>query len=180
MDAPVRIGTPRLTLRERREEDFPAFLAMVSNREVIEYCAVWPHPMDEAIARSRFRPFDPERGQRVAVVRDGRFIGQVTLAAGWLGLIIDRPHWGQGIAGEACRAFLTHVFRARPELGEIHAGHIHAGHFEANRASGHLLASLGFVETGRTIQDSLFHGEALPGVELTLTRAGWERMPWSR
>ncbi|MGZ9809608.1 GNAT family N-acetyltransferase [Pseudoroseicyclus sp. H15] len=169
IDAPIRIETKRLVLRERREGDFPAFHALVSDPEVIRYCAIWPHPADEELTRSRFTPVAPERGLRVAITKDGRYIGQTAIIDGALGLMLARETWGRGLALEATHALIGHVFATRPDLAKIQAGH-----FTENTASARLLAKLGFVEIGRVMQASAFHGADLPGVELVLTRADWE------
>ncbi|WP_373352786.1 GNAT family N-acetyltransferase [Pseudoroseicyclus sp. CXY001] len=163
------IDTGRLTLRPEAEEDRAAFRALVSDREVIEYCAVWPHPPVEEVVTARFLSLDPARGWRLSILEGGRYLGRVTLVDGSLGLMIAREHWGRGVAREAATALIAHAFRTRPGLEAIEAGH-----FEANVASAWLLAGLGFRETARVTRPSRLHGHDLPGVELVLTRADWQ------
>ena len=77
------------------------------------------------------------------IERDGVVIGK---AGFWklpeVGYILHPDHWGQGIAGEAVRAAIDHVFATR-DLDDLTADVD-----PDNAASIRLLERLGFVKTG--------------------------------
>jgi RimJ/RimL family protein N-acetyltransferase len=116
--------TPRLQLRQWRDEDLPVFARMNADPEVMEF---FPKPLDrsesDALA-TRIRDGLARRGfglWAVEVPGVAGFIGFVGLAVptyethftpcveiGWR---LDRQHWGRGYATEAARAALEFGFR---------------------------------------------------------------------
>ena len=84
-----------------------------------------------------------------------------------LGYWIAVSYWGFGYATEAARAALGFGF------GWLGLAAIGASHFEDNEASSHVLAKLGFTETGRGPQACLARKAEIPGVYLELTRDAW-------
>ncbi len=93
----------------------------------------------------------PERSEDFVVTLDGRVVGK----AGFyrlpeIGYILHPNVWGQGIAHEACRAVIDHVFAIRTDID-----HLIADVDPKNDMSIRLLTRLGFQKTGekeRTIQ----------------------------
>jgi RimJ/RimL family protein N-acetyltransferase len=141
----LALRTPRLLLREWRDEDAEPFAAMSADPEVMRYLpaadAEW---VPRAIAHWRQHGF----GQSVVELPgEARFIGVVGLnhvrfatpftpavEAGWR---LARPYWGQGYAFEAARAAIEDGF-FRIGLDEVVAFTV-----PANRASWGLMQRLG-------------------------------------
>jgi RimJ/RimL family protein N-acetyltransferase len=118
------IQTPRLLLRDWRDEDLAPFAAMNADPVVMEF---FPKPLDRAesdAAVARIRDHFASRGfglWAVEVPGVADFIGFVGLAVprfeahftpcveiGWR---LARSHWGRGYATEAARATLAFGFR---------------------------------------------------------------------
>lgn len=142
---PVSLRTPRLLLREWRDEDTAAFAAMSADPALTEFLL----PPDEGwIARVRTRW--QQHGFGLFVVElpgSASFIGVVGLndlysaapAAPAIEIAwrLARPFWGQGYAIEAARAALDDGFD-RLGLGEIVAITV-----PANRRSWRVMERLG-------------------------------------
>jgi ribosomal-protein-alanine N-acetyltransferase len=121
---PVSLDTPRLGLRELRDEDAPAVHAYASDPEVVRYLDWGPNTVQDtaqflATARATWQAV-PRTIHHLAIVLrpDGRLIGgcriEIRSAAnesGDLGYVLDRQAWGHGFATEAMRALLAFGFR---------------------------------------------------------------------
>jgi RimJ/RimL family protein N-acetyltransferase len=108
----LRLRTPRLLLREWREEDADAFAAMSADPGLTEFLLP---PDDDWVARARRRWDEHGFGQFVVEIPgEASFIGVVGLGdlyptapaapaieAAWR---LARPYWGRGYAAEAARA----------------------------------------------------------------------------
>ena len=96
----------------------------------------------------------PPLGEDFVIEHQGGVIGK---AGCWrlpeIGYILHPQYWGQGIAGEACRGVIAHIFAAY----DIPA--ITADVDPRNEASLRLLDRLGFVETGRATATFEIEGE---------------------
>ena len=107
----------------------------------------------------------PPLSDDFVIEHDGRLIGK---AGCWrlpeIGYILHPAYWGQGFAGEACRAAIDHIFAAY-DLDSITADVD-----PRNEASLRLLARLGFVETGRATATYEIEGEISDSVYLALRR----------
>ena len=142
------LGTPRLRLRDWRDDDLPAFRALNLDRDVRRYfpSVLTPHETD-GFARS-IRSFLSENGWglwAIEVVGGAPFIGFVGLGrpgfepftdcveVGWR---LSAQSWGQGYATEAARAAVAFGFTALG-LREIVAFTV-----PANTASRRVMAKL--------------------------------------
>lgn len=123
---PIALRTPRLLLREWRDDDAAAFAEMSADPGLTEFLL----PPDAAwVARVRARWAQHGFGQFVVEVPGvAPFIGVVGLAdlhaaapaapAIEIAWRLARPYWGQGFAAEAAQAALEDGF-GRLGLGEI-------------------------------------------------------------
>ncbi len=117
------LKTPRLILREFREDDFDAVHAYGSDPKVSRYMAWGPNTLedtraflDRRLAAQQEWP-RPAVAAAVEIAESGRLIGAVELRVkdpanlcasfGWT---LNRDVWGQGYAPEAARALLRQGF----------------------------------------------------------------------
>jgi RimJ/RimL family protein N-acetyltransferase len=119
----IRLRTPRLLLREWRDDDLAPFAAMSADPEVTKLL-LGPFDRarsDEWAAWARGFWAEHDYGQWVVEIPDeAPFVGVVglnlTRAVPRLVLAVEvawrlmRPHWGQGIAFEAARAVIEDGF----------------------------------------------------------------------
>jgi len=145
---PLALRTPRLLLREWRDEDIAPFAAMSADPEGMRYlplldraaAAAWVERMRVHFAEHGFGQFAVElRGET-------SFIGVVRLnwvrwnlaftPAVEVGWRLARPYWGKGYALEAARAAIDDGF------GRIGLEEIVAYTVPANRASWTVMARL--------------------------------------
>jgi RimJ/RimL family protein N-acetyltransferase len=122
----IALRTPRLILREWRDEDAAHFAAMSADPALSEFLL---SPDETWVARARQRWAEHSFGQFVVELPgEAPFIGVVGLSdlhplapgapaieAAWR---LARPHWGKGYALEAARAAVEDGF-FRLGLGEI-------------------------------------------------------------
>ena len=141
----VTLVTPRLVLRQWRDEDAASFAAMSADPGLGEFLL----PPDPGwVARARLFWAEHGFGQFVvALPGEAAFIGVVGLAeahpavpaapaieaAWWLA----RPYWGRGYAVEAARAAIEDGF------GRLHFGEIIAITAVGNRRSRQVMERLG-------------------------------------
>jgi [ribosomal protein S5]-alanine N-acetyltransferase len=142
------LETTRLLFRSHEPHDEPAFVQMHTDPEVRRYVGGQPWPLEKAIARFHNQylghPTDTYGLWATILKSEGRYIGACGLTAPpdqpaiKLGYYIARPYWGQGLASEACRAFLDFGF-ARLQLPRICAD-VDSRH----EVSKHILEKFGF------------------------------------
>lgn len=146
----LNISTPRLTIRELRDSDAPAFARICGHPDVapnlFAMTVGWPEKDAAAMIRaSRYRGRIPFRA---AIMLGDRMIG--TCGIGGIGsrtapsimYAIDPAQAGQGFATEAMLAFLDWIDATlAPPV-------IEADHFTDNPASGAVLRKLGFRLSG--------------------------------
>ena len=158
---PVALRTPRLLLREWRDEDREPFAAMCADPEVMRY---YLRPFADRAASDAWidgmrRHYDEHGFAYWAVELPGEasLIGGIGLTrvrspgypfapAVEIGWRLARPYWGQGYASEAARTVLDDGF-GRLGLGEIVAFTV-----PANRRSWRVMEWLGMTcdpEIGR-------------------------------
>ena len=123
----VKLETDRLLLRWFREEDFPEFLAMSTDPEVMKFLGGKPQTEIEAWkSMAAFMGHWYFRGYGVWAVEEkssGKLIGRIGLMnpAGWpgfeLGWTLARDAWGKGYATEGARRALAYAFT---EIGRDH------------------------------------------------------------
>lgn len=140
------LRTPRLLLRRASWDDLEDLHAVMSAPAAMRYWSRLPHATIEE-TRAWFAPalldFDnPAMDERV-IEFEGRAVGYMGI---WkmpeFGFILSPRVWGRGLATEAARALVPHLFAS-------HAiDRLTADVDPRNAASLHLLRKLGFQETG--------------------------------
>lgn len=116
----VRLETDRLILRWFREDDFPAYLKMAQDPEVMKFLTGAPQPEFEAwknmaahIGHWHFRGYGVWAVEEKAT---GKLAGRIGLMnpAGWPGFecgwTLARESWGKGYATEGARRVLEYAF----------------------------------------------------------------------
>ncbi|HZZ67057.1 MAG TPA: GNAT family N-acetyltransferase [Phenylobacterium sp.] len=145
-DAPVELVTRRLRLRRARPDDLADLHAILSHPDAMRFWSSLPHTDLEQSRAWLANMIDAPPGESddFIVEMDGRAIGK---AGFWrlpaIGYILHPDYWGQGLATEALRAAIDHVFATYPIPIVV------ADVDPDNAASLALLAKLGFVETHR-------------------------------
>jgi RimJ/RimL family protein N-acetyltransferase len=156
----VSLDTPRLVLRELRDEDAPAVHAYASDPEVVRYLDWGPNTAQDTAqfldtARAARHPV-PRTLYHLAIVHrpTGHLIGgcriEIRSAAresGDLGYVLDRQAWGHGFATEATRALLAFGFR------RLALHRIWATCDVRNAASMRVLEKIGMQREGRLRHD---------------------------
>jgi RimJ/RimL family protein N-acetyltransferase len=142
--------TARLLLRPGFPEDAPALVAAIADKAIAHSLAnvPWPYRMRDAEAYLS-SPRDPilpsclifERNTGAPRLVGACGLGRRPSGAVELGYWIARPHWGQGLATEACTAVVAMGLALRLER-------IEGSHFLDNPASGRVLEKLGFEPSG--------------------------------
>ena len=114
------LTTPRLILREFRNEDFEAYAEFSADEEVMRYLTgkpmtrveAWRH-MAMLVGHWTLRGYGP---WAVEERETGRFMGRIGInhPEGWpaleVGWTLGRPFWGKGYATEGARAALDYAF----------------------------------------------------------------------
>jgi len=123
----VSLETERLLLRWFRETDFPQYLAMSTDPEVMKFLGGKPQTEIEAWkSMAAFMGHWYFRGYGVWAVEEkssGKLIGRIGLMnpAGWpgfeLGWTLARESWGKGYATEGAGHAMEYAFK---ELGRDH------------------------------------------------------------
>jgi len=141
------LATPRLTLRELRDGDLPALMAIAGQESVarmmFNITRPWPEPAARRwLAAARFRG---RLGFRAAICRRGRLIGTIGIArvpgrsTVTCMYFLDPARSGQGYAKEALVHFLNDT------MAQFHVETVWADHFDDNPASGAVLRHAGFA-----------------------------------
>ena len=148
------IETPRLTLRNWREDDVEPFIRHTNTEPVMRWLGgVKPPEEHREIIRARILKWQEERGFTFWVVErraDGELLGfcglklasdagtpvEGQLEVGWR---LREDAWGQGYAREAASAALDFAF------GRLAAPHVVALTVEGNASSRRLMERLGMT-----------------------------------
>lgn len=163
---PWQAASARLTYRPLQATDGADLHQIVRHHAVTRQLGPrWPWPADPEFSRDRAQPFHGP-GFIWGIFRQGGLIGTVGVAAGELGYLLAPGAWGQGYASEACRLALAQAFADG-------ALRVEAGVWADNLASQHVLAKLGFRQTGADTAHSAARGGPSPGLRLELSRADW-------
>jgi RimJ/RimL family protein N-acetyltransferase len=171
--------TPRLLLRPGFPEDAPALAGAIGDKLIALNLAVvpWPYTLRDAEAFLA-SPRDPvlpsflifERTDDAPRLVGSCGLGRRPSGAVEMGYWIARPHWGRGLATEACRALIG-IARA---LG---IASLEGSHFIDNPASARVLEKLGFEPRGLVApRMSCARGEEVPArlMRLRLNAAALE------
>ncbi|WP_028629680.1 GNAT family N-acetyltransferase [Metapseudomonas resinovorans] len=121
--SPIELLTPRLHLRDWRDDDLPAFAELNADVEVMRHfpACLSREESDALAARIRAHFRDHGFGQWIVTHRsDGAFVGVLGLQnvnfeahftpAVEIGWRLMPSYWGQGLASEAAQAALAFAF----------------------------------------------------------------------
>lgn len=148
------LETPRLTLRRFTRQDAPAmYSTWASDPEATRFMS-WQAHKDIGVTMALLELWeeayrqDCEYNWCIALgKRPAGSIGLVDVNSqrryAYLGYIVARPYWGQGIATEAARAVLDFCFQ------RVGFHRIAAVHHPDNPASGAVMRKLGMKREGR-------------------------------
>jgi RimJ/RimL family protein N-acetyltransferase len=152
---PIRLTTPRLALGPLGHEDAAVIAELAGDRAVADTTISIPHPLDGPGARAWLQRLaaSDALGESLHLAIRRRYEGDVVGVAALreidraheqaeLSFWVGRPYWGQGLAGEAVGALITHGFTT------LALNRIYAYHMVRNPASARVLDRLGFREEG--------------------------------
>ena len=143
----IMIRTKRLLLRRARLDDATEMHKILSNEAAMRY---WSSPPHRETAQTQAWIADmvaatANASEDFIIEIEGRVAGKVgAYRLPEFGYILHPDFWGRGLATEAVRAFLHHVWQTRPDIAELTTDID-----PRNVASVRLVAKLGFRETGR-------------------------------
>lgn len=163
------ITTERLILRRARMEDLDDLHAVFSHPEAMRYWDSLPFENIEQTRRflTGMIEASPQDSDDFVIEwsDSSRVIGKAGCwAHGEIGVILHPDYWRKGIAFEALSAAIPHVFE------NLAIDKLVADVDPRNVASLALLASLGFIETGRAKQTIKVGDEWCDSVYLELLR----------
>ena len=141
------ISTKRLLLRRARPDDGAAMHEVLSSAVAMRYWSGPPHThIEQTVAWiDAMISAPPEHSEDFIIEIDGHAAGKVgAYRLPEFGYILHPDFWGQGYASEALSAFLSHLWRMRPDVVALTADVD-----PRNTASIRLLERHGFHETGR-------------------------------
>jgi RimJ/RimL family protein N-acetyltransferase len=181
------LATPRLNLRNIREDDVHDFFAIYSNPEVMRFWSTPPLPDREAASKLISQIHESFRQHQllkwgIALRADDTLIGSVTIfhpdfthRRAEIGYALGRPFWGQGYMQETLKAVINYAFAG------LNFHRLEADVDPRNDASVHTLERLGFKREGYLrerwhvngeIQDAFFYGLLQPEWQFrTLSKA---------
>lgn len=166
----AQIETERLILRRMRETDAPALHAIMRDAETMRFWSTLPHESlreTEVFVAETVAAVAAGTADDFAITQAGTIIGKAGLWQGnELGILIARPHWGQGFAAEAARAVITRAFaQGRDEVV--------ADVDPRNAACLRMLGRLGFRKTGEAKATYLIGQDWVDSVYLSLIPADY-------
>ena len=172
--------TQRLILRAPMMTDMSAFVALLSDYDVVKNLGPVEYPYSQTLFREFLARSDAQRQDGTdftfAITRamDGAFIGVCSVHAkdedAWeLGYWYGKPFWGQGYATEAARPVVRFAFEDKG------AAQLTSGWFVDNPASGRVLEKLGFAPAGTAQRNCVSRGCAVTVNRVQLTRGEFAR-----
>lgn len=162
------LKTPRLVLRRAHAADVDDMHRVLSDPSALDYWSSGPHgSREETVAWIEAMIAAPaEQSDDFVIEHQGIVIGKLgTWRLPEIGYIIAPAYWGRGLASEALRAFLPHVF-SRPDVDRITADVD-----PRNTRSLAMLERHGFVRTGYATGTWHTHTGIADSVYLELRRA---------
>ena len=178
----LRLVTPRLILRDFREEDLPDVHALRSEPEVARFMDFAPETVEQSRAWLGEVIFHnckrPREAYNLAIVhgvedrvigwigigRSGRYRGEGELGFGYM---LHRAYWGRGYATEAVRALLDFGFNL---LGGRRAS---AWCYVGNHASGRVLEKAGLRFERRYQETEPKSGQLAECLEYAIRAEEW-------
>lgn len=163
--------TRRLTMRPPQETDAESLVVALNNLNVSRWTGRIPYPYGRADAEAFLVHVRTKAEDAVVLIitRGDELLGCIGIEDGELGYWLAEHYWGHGFGTEAARAVVDHAFAQEGRDGLIASYHI------GNAASRRILLGLGFVETGEGVAYSKARGTEVALMNLTLTRADWEK-----
>jgi len=158
------IGTERLLLRRARLDDLMALHRVMSDPQVMRFWSTPPHSSKNETEHwlQSMIGSCPAESDDFIMTLDGKVIGKL---GAWrlpeVGFLVDRAHWGRGLASEALGAFVAR----RRALGSVE---LRADVDPRNKASLSLLQRQGFDETHRATRTWLVGNQWCDSVYLKL------------
>lgn len=159
------IRTARLHLRPVADRDKASVLAGLNDLGVSGWLSVVPYPYTAADFDA-FQGKFAQRGSTFAIRDQDGFVGILGLENARLGYWLCPQAQGRGYATEAARAVLGWHFADG-------GCPVTSGYFEGNAPSAHVLAKLGFSETGRRLNFCRPLNRDRPHVDLILTESAY-------
>jgi RimJ/RimL family protein N-acetyltransferase len=177
-----RHDTPRLTLRDWRADDWPAFWRLTNTPAVMRWLGGVMDEAGQAAARARVESYRAEHGHTFWLVErreDGALLGfcglkrsnqaggpQGMMEVGWR---LREDAWGKGYAKEAAAASLDLAF------DRFGAEEVIALTVQNNAPSWGLMLRLGMARReDLDFASADFDGENPRIIAYAITRAGWE------
>ncbi|MHC1479416.1 GNAT family N-acetyltransferase [Frateuria aurantia] len=153
----MQLMTPRLMLRRPGMDDLSEFLSCRNHPAVLPWLgpAIDAQRAGELLARQTVLPLEQGSAWHMLAIvgrNDGRMLGEVGFflsedrAQADLGWMVHPDQQGQGIATEAGRALLTHLF------DRLHLHRVTAACELDNRGSWHLMERLGMRREAMRVQ----------------------------
>lgn len=139
------IQTPRLVLRRARSDDLTAVNSFMSNVRAMRYWATPPHSSLEHSRTwlQRLMAATGPQNQDYLIELSGQVIGLAgSNPLPDFGFILHPDFWGRGLAEEASRGVIDHIFACTPVLA------LRAEADPRNAPSLALLGRLGFLKVG--------------------------------
>lgn len=175
---PISIDGPRLSLRELREDDTDALLAVYGNERATEHLSFEPRTREQVgvIVADTIRQasLEPRTVYGLAITPAGNpgLIGYGRLAvephrAGQIGFALGPEYWGTGLGVETVRLLLDLGFR---QLG-LHR--IWGARSPKNLASATVMLKNGMVEEGRIRDHVHTHGAWRDSVAHSILESEW-------
>jgi RimJ/RimL family protein N-acetyltransferase len=164
------LTTPRLIMRRARASDVDDMHRVLSDPAALDYWSSGPHTSrDETVAWiDAMIASPPAESDDFVIEYQGTVIGKLgTWRLPEIGYIIAPAYWGRGLASEALRAFLPHVF-ARPDVDRLIADVD-----PRNLRSLAMLERHGFVRTGYASGTWHTHTGIADSVYLELRRVAY-------
>lgn len=165
---PWTLRSARCLITPMSTADAPALRAIVTRPEVGRMLFIFPADLTDAgaaeiIAQSRWQG---RRPVRLAIRRDGRFIGSIGIGAGEepsIFYFLTPEMAGQGLASEVVSAF------AQAALARFQLAALRADVFADNPASARVLEKAGFRRDGPVTLTSAQRNAPAPGWRYRLT-----------
>ncbi|WP_427868715.1 GNAT family N-acetyltransferase [Leucobacter luti] len=172
----MRIPLTRLTLRELRQEDFPALCAIMQDPEAMH---AYEGAFDDGMVREwlgrmiRGQEQDGYSLWAVMLTETGELIGQCGITCQpvgsaevlEVGYLFNRAHWGHGYAGEAAAACVEFAF------ARLGAERVWAIIRDTNLASMNVAIRLGMTVRERIIKH--YRGIDMPHLAFAVDRDVW-------
>ena len=171
--------TARLRLRPFVEADLPRVVALLDDWDTVRHTANIPHPYGEADARAFLALMAGKRagGLGVALAMERSVDGSVVGCVGFglehdgtpeIGYWVGREHWGDGLATEAVRRLVRHLF------ADLGFERVWASTHPDNPASRRVLEKAGLVPAGHETVAMPGRGASVVMPTHALERGAWQ------